>query len=155
MCDGVDESPPVPMMIGLDVLPDTRYFDKGLVQDVNDLVSSVRNTACRRAPEYVTDENLDLMFDRFGVPDVVSTSCRKLIAEIEAESDRKQTMLRNFSPELSQVMSPILRDSTKLVIKIVNSECFDDQITRKTLKESTKARVRVLCEVGQSTKWLT
>jgi hypothetical protein len=144
-----EEAPSV--MIGLYVKPDSRYFTTDMAQNTNDLLGSIRDTACRFAPDVVNDANLDQMFNFFNVPEVVETSCARLINEMTAKADES---MRDAPPEWSQLITPIGREAVKLAKSIVVSECVDDKITRATLKASTKARVKVLCNVSESDQWL-
>jgi len=151
--DRVDGSPACEapsVMIGLYVKPDSRYFTNDMAQNTNDLLGSIRDTACRFAPDVVNDANLDQMFNFFDVPEVVETSCTRLINEMTAKAYES---MRDAPPEWSQLITPIGREVVKLAQSIVVSECVDDKITRATLKASTKARVKVLCNVSESDQW--
>ena len=130
------------MMIGVNVKPDVQFFDSDMVKTVNDLFTQIQVTACRFAPDMLTDDKMDAMFDQMGVPRTAATSCRDLL-------EVAYTAFENSKATDPSYLVPIGESALKFVAKVLERECIDDKITRSTLKASAKARVRVLCNYDQ------
>lgn len=141
------------MMMGIKVKPDSKYLTHDTVTSVNNLVGAIQGVACHFVPE-LTDENIDAMLDAMGVPKTGSTPCAQLIAEIDAiYGDGRafiNTHSQNIPPNLRPVVQNIGKDLHTFSTNIVRGDCdANGQITRASLRASTKARMSALCNFEQ------
>lgn len=140
-------------MMGLNVKPDGKYLTQDTVASVNNLVGAIQGVACHFVPE-LTDENFDAMFDAMGVPKTGSTPCAQFLAELDVIYGDGKVFINTHSPNIPPNLIPIVQnigqDLHTLTTSIVRGDCdANGQITRASLRASTKARLSALCNFEQ------